>query len=186
MIERVDRPPYASDAAAFRAAMRRVVSGVTVVATHHDGRPWGMTVNAFSSVCVEPPTVLVCVNNRSVTASDIARDGRFAANLLSEDQLHLSRLCARPGEPKFLDAFVVAPDEMTVQVTTPVLRDSLVTFDCTVSEARPVGSHLVVIGTVNAIVAPPIRRPLLYGEGRYHRGVEINESPAMTGASGWL
>lgn len=145
-----------------------------------------MTVNAFSSVCVEPPTVLVCVNNRTVTASDIARDGRFAANLLSEDQLYLSRLCARPGEQKYLDDFVVAADEMTVRVATPVLRDSLVTFDCTVSEARPVGSHFVVIGTVDTILTPPTRKPLLYGEGRYCRGVEIHEAPVMTGALGWL
>lgn len=176
----------ASDPAAFRAAMRRVISGVTVVTTRHDGRPWGMTVNAFSSVCVEPPTVLVCVNNRTVTASDIALDGHFAANLLSEDQLYLSRLCAQPGQPKYLDDFVVAPDEMPMHVATPVLRDSLVTFDCTVGEARPVGSHFVVIGTVDTILTPPARKPLLYGEGRYCRGVEIHEAPAMTGLMGWL
>lgn len=145
-----------------------------------------MTVSAFSSVCVEPPTVLVCVNNRTVTASDIARDGRFAANLLSEDQLHVSRLCARPGEQKYLDGFVVAADEMTVHVATPVLRDSLVTFDCTVSEARPVGGHFVVMGRVDTIVTPPARTPLLYGDGRYCRGVEIHETPDMTAALGWL
>lgn len=174
-----------SDADAFRSAMRKVVSGVTVVTTCHDGRPWGMTVNAFSSVCAEPPTILVCVNNRTVTASDIARDGRFAANLLSQDQLHLSGLCARPGEVKYLEGYTVDPTEIPLQVTMPVLRGSLVTFDCKVSEVRPVGSHLVVIAAVEAIVVPSARPPLLYGEGRYMHGVMIEEAPAMLAARAW-
>ncbi len=174
-----------SDSGAFRAAMRRVVSGVTVVTTCHDGRPWGMTVNAFSSVCTDPPTVLVCVNNRTVTASDITRDGRFAANLLSQDQLYLSRLCARPGVVKYLDDYTVAAGELPEQVTMPVLRESLVTFDCKVIEARPVGSHFVVIGAVEAILAPAARTPLLYGEGRYLHGIGIDEAPAMMAALAW-
>ncbi|MDE8670616.1 flavin reductase family protein [Pseudarthrobacter sp. H3Y2-7] len=174
-----------SDTDAFRSAMRRVVSGVTVVTTLHDGRPWGMTVNAFSSVCAEPPTILVCVNNRTVTASDIAKDGRFAANLLTQDQLHLSGLCARPGAVKYLDGYTVATPEFSEQVTMPVLRDSLVTFDCKVSEVRPVGSHFVVIAAVEAIVVPSARTPLLYGEGRYMHGVTLEESPAMLTALAW-
>jgi flavin reductase (DIM6/NTAB) family NADH-FMN oxidoreductase RutF len=171
------------DAATFRSAMRRVVSGVTIVTTRHDGRPWGMTVNAFTSVCAEPPTVLVCVNNRTVTAADITRDRRFAVNLLSQDQLFLSRLCARPGEVKFLDDFTVRPQ---VAATMPVLRDSLVTFDCAVTEAHAIGSHFVVIGTVEAIVAPAPRVPLLYGQGWYLHGVSISQSPAMIGAQAWV
>lgn len=174
-----------SDSDAFRFAMRKVVSGVTVVTTRHDGRPWGMTVNAFSSVCTEPPTILVCVNNRTVTASDITRDGRFAANLLSQDQLHLSGLCARPGEVKYLEGHTVDPTVIPMQVAMPILRGSLVTFDCKVSEVRPVGSHFVVIAAVEAIVVPSARPPLLYGEGRYMHGVTIEEAPAMLAAQAW-
>ncbi|HEY9389187.1 MAG TPA: flavin reductase family protein [Mycobacteriales bacterium] len=178
-------PGVSSSIGAFVAAMRRMVSGVTVVTTRHDGRPWGMTVNAFSSVCAEPPTVLVCVNNRTATAADIRRDGRFAVNLLSQDQLFVSRLCAKPGQVKYLDDHTVSPDELPAGVTMPVLRDSLATFDCVVGEARPVGTHLVVIGTVEAIITPPSRTPLLYGQGRYLHGVAISESPAMLGAMAW-
>jgi len=57
---------------AFREAMRRVVGGVAVVATLREGRPWGMTVSAFAPVCMEPPTLLVCVNAATATAADIA------------------------------------------------------------------------------------------------------------------
>ena len=169
----------------FRAAMRRVVSGVTVVTTLHENRPWGMTVTAFSSVCAEPPTVLVCVNNRSVTAADIAEHGRFAANLLSQDQLFISQLCSRPGGVKYLDDFVVAPDELPSGVAMPVLRDSLATFDCKVEEARPIGSHFVVIGRVERIANPVARTPLLYGDGRYLHGVGISQAPAMATALVW-
>jgi flavin reductase (DIM6/NTAB) family NADH-FMN oxidoreductase RutF len=159
--------------------MGRVVGSVTVVTTRHDGRPWGMTVNAFSSVCMEPPTVLVCVNNRSVTAADIHRESRFAVNLLSQDQVFVSQLCSRPGAVKFVDDHVVADSALPAEVASPVLRNSLVTFDCEVAEARPVGSHFVVIGRVRAVLAPDPRRPLLFGQGRYQRSVDIGEIPAM-------
>lgn len=169
----------------FRTAMRRVVSGVTVVTTVHEGRPWGMTVTAFSSVCAEPPTVLVCVNNRTTTAADVTRDGRFAANLLSQDQLFISRLCSRAGAVKYLDDFVVEADGLPENVAMPVLRDSLATFDCKVEEARPIGSHFVVIGRVERIVSPADRTPLLYGGGRYLHGVGISQAPAMAGTLAW-
>lgn len=170
------------EASTFRAAMRRVVSGLTVVTTWHEDRPWGMTVNAFASVCMEPPTVLVCVNNRTATAADISRNGRFAANLLSEDQLFVSRLCSRPGTTKYIDDYVLAADDLPPRVAAPVLGDSLVTFDCEVSQAHPVGTHFVVIGTVRAVLAPEARPALLFGEGRYQRGVDFDEAPARAGA----
>lgn len=166
---------------AFLTAMRRVVSAVTIVTTRHDERPWGMTVNAFSSVSAEPPAVLVCVNNRTVTAADITRDGRFAANVLSQEQLFLSRLCSRPGELKYLDDYTMGADAANM----PVLRDSLVSFDCAVTEARAIGSHFVVIGIVETIIAPAARDPLLYGQGRYLHGISISEAPAMIGALAW-
>ncbi|MGW1887227.1 flavin reductase family protein [Streptomyces sp. NPDC001970] len=171
-----------ADPDTFRAAMGRVVGSVTVVTTRHDGRPWGMTVSAFSSVCLEPPTVLVCVNHRSVTAADIHRESRFAVNLLSQDQVFVSQLCSRPGAVKFVDDYVVAGSELPAEVASPVLRDSLVTFDCEAAEARPVGSHLVVLGRVRAVLAPDSRWPLLFGQGRYQRSVDIEEVAAMTEA----
>lgn len=169
-----------AEASTFRTAMRRVVSGLTVVTTWHEDRPWGMTVNAFASVCMEPPTVLVCVNNRTATAADIRRDGRFAANLLSEDQLFVSRLCSRAGTTKYVDDYVLVADDLPPRVVAPVLRDSLVTFDCEVSEAHLVGTHFVVIGTVRAILAPESRPALLFGEGRYQRGVDVDLDQAHT------
>lgn len=174
-----DVPVVASpDLDTFRAAMRRVVSGVTVVTTLHDDRPWGMTVTAFTSVCAEPPTVLVCVNTRTNTAGDIAQSGRFAANLLSRDQLDISNLCSAPGGLKYIDDHVIDERHAWGSEAMPVLRDSLVTFDCVVDDARVVGSHLVVVGRVQRIVTPEARVPLLYGEGRYLHGVGFDHTSA--------
>ncbi|MFQ3452047.1 flavin reductase family protein [Bradyrhizobium sp. UFLA01-814] len=164
-----------SDADVFRTAMRRMVGGVTVIATRHAGRPWGMTVSAFTPVCMDPPTLLVCVNSRTVTASDILRDGRFAVNLLSQAQLHVSQLCSAAGSDKYVDDHVVPAALLPSRVVMPILRDSTVSFDCKVAEVRPVGSHNVVIAIIESILAPMSRRPLLYGEGKYLRGVGIDD-----------
>ena len=170
-----------AESGAFRLAMRRVVGGVTVLTTRHDDQPWGMTVSAFTPVCMDPPTLLVCVNNRTVTASDISRNGLFAVNLLSQAQLHVSQLCARAGKDKYLTDHVVPPNELPDRVVMPVLRNSIVTFDCKAIEIRPVGSHLVAIATVEAVLAPEARAPLLYGDGGYLHGVAIDDGPAMEG-----
>jgi flavin reductase (DIM6/NTAB) family NADH-FMN oxidoreductase RutF len=171
------------DADSFRAAMRRVIGGVTVITTRHDGRPWGLTVSAFVPVCTDPPTLLICVNSRTVTASDISRDKRFAVNLLSQTQLHLSKLCSRAGEDKFIDGHVLPHSSLPQRVTMPVLRDSIVTFDCRATDVRPVGSHLVIVAAIERVLAPESRRPLLYGEGRYLRGVALDEASMCPGAS---
>lgn len=170
-----------ADPDTVRTALRRAISGVTVVTTEHEGRPWGLTVSAFTPVCIEPPTVLVCVNSHTVTGVAIGAGGRFAANLLSQDQLYLAQRCSRAGSPKYLDDDVVAHAELPAKVAAPVLRDSLVTFDCEVTEARPVGSHLVVFGAVRTVLAPTARPPLLFGDGRYHHCVDFDEMPALAG-----
>lgn len=161
---------------AFRIAMRRVIGGVTVITTRRQGQSWGMTVSAFTPVCMEPPTLLVCVNNRTITASDISRDGRFGVNLLSQAQLYLSQLCSRPGEDKFVDEYVVPRSDLPERIAMPVLRDSIVTFDCKATDILSVGSHLVVIGAIEAILAPRSLPPLLYGEGRYLHGVALGDA----------
>lgn len=168
----------------FRAAMRRLVTAVTVVTAPHQGRPWGMTVSAFTSVCAEPPTVLVCVNEGTVLASAIAANGRFATNMLSQDQVYLSRLCARAGTSKYLDDYCVPEGELP-WVCAPVLRDSLVTFDCALCDAQQIGSHLVVFGEVTSVVAPRARQPLLYGQGRYHESVELGHAAMTNGMLAW-
>lgn len=167
-----------ADPMAFRSAMRKVVGGVTVITTMHEDRPWGMTVSAFTPVCMDPPTVLVCVNRETVTASSITRDSRFGVNILSQDQLAISQFCSRPREDKFVEDFTVPVSDVPDRIQMPVLKNSLITFDCTVKATFVVNSHLVVMGLVSSVLAPASKSPLLYGEGKYMHGVSLEMAVA--------
>lgn len=162
------------DTDAFREAMRRVITAVTVITTLHDGKPWGMTVSAFTPVCMAPATLLICVNESTVTAGDIVQDKRFGVNLLSQSQLHVSQFCSRAGEDKYLDGHLVDAGQLSERIAIPVLRDSIVTFQCRVMDMSLVGTHRVVIGAIEAILAPRLLPPLLYGQGAYLHGVALD------------
>ena len=121
----------------FRSVMRRAVGGLAVVTTLHEGRAWGMTVSAFSVVSVAPPTLLVCVGNGTVTADDAIRDGRFAVNLLSDAQVELSRLCARPGAAKYLDDHVLPAGALPRPVAPRASRLPVVICPCGCARLLP-------------------------------------------------
>lgn len=74
---RPSAPSNAVTADEFRAAMRRLVTGVTIITATYKSRPWGMTVSAFTPVCAEPPTVLICLNRNTVLAGAVQTGGRF-------------------------------------------------------------------------------------------------------------
>src|ERR1044071_2410525 len=89
----------------FRAALSRFVSGVTVVTTIGiDDRPAGITVSAFASVSLEPPMVLACIDKKASLHAHLTEGSRFAVNILSEDQQHISRLFASKDEDRFSTA----------------------------------------------------------------------------------
>jgi flavin reductase (DIM6/NTAB) family NADH-FMN oxidoreductase RutF len=167
---------------AFRTAMRRVVGGVAVVGTLREGRPWGMTVSAYTPVCMEPPTLLVCVNAKTATAADIERARKFSLNLLSEAQAGISQRCAQPGASKYLEGDVVPAGDLPVPSSTPVLREAVATFDCDASEIRRIGTHVVVIGAIRTILAPTPLRPLLYGQGGYLKTIALDVAAAGASA----
>src|SRR6266567_317273 len=89
----------------FRMALSRFVTGVTVVTTTGpDNRPAGITVNAFSSVSLEPPLVLACVDKRASLHDHLTEGSHFAVNILAEDQQDISRLFASKDEDRFVGA----------------------------------------------------------------------------------
>jgi len=167
--------PAGVDPDRVRWALRVLVSPVTVITTMLDGRPWGLTVSAFTPVCLDPPTVLVCVNRDTATAGCIANDGRFGVNVLDEHQASLARRCASPGAPKFLRSDeLLAADDVASRV--PIIREALISFECA-AERIEVGTHVVVLGRVLAVFTVSSNGssnvssngPLLYGNGHYQR-----------------
>lgn len=144
----------------LRIAMRRWASGVTIVTTQHHGRRHGMTVSSFSSVSLQPPVVLVCID-RSTRAHDlILESGRFAACVLRDDQKDLSeRFAGRL--PGVQDRFEGIELETTPSGLS-VPAGCLATMDCKLVATHMPGQSTVFMAEVSSISLGPDGLPLLY------------------------
>ena len=128
----------------FRAAMRRFVTGVSIVTTSLDDRIHGFTVNAFASVSAEPPTVLICVNRVATAHPLIAASQRFCVNILALEQRALAERFAG-GEPRSrFDgvAYRIGPSG------SPVLDGTVAHVDCRVTEELTASTHTIFLGEV--------------------------------------
>ncbi len=164
-----------------RQALRHLVGPVSVVTTRDGDRPWGMTVSAFTVVCLEPPTMALCVNRATATADHILHTGRLGLNVLCDGQVEMSQRCATPGESKFLAAADVANAgaiRIDGSAAAPLLAGALIAFDCDTECLDVAGTHLLVAARVRSVVIGDQRQPLLYGAGRYHRPSPLASAPA--------
>jgi flavin reductase (DIM6/NTAB) family NADH-FMN oxidoreductase RutF len=151
------------DDARFRAAMASFASGVTVITTlDESGTPFGLTATAFSSVCRQPPTCLVCVAQDAEAEPIIVRSRRFAVNFLTAPQSEVSTLFARSRA----DKFGPTPWEPGPVLGLPVLPSALASFECEVSSVQVAGDHTIFLGVVVG-VEMRAGEPLLYYRGRY-------------------
>ena len=152
--------PVTSDV--FRRTLGHFGSGVTVVTAATEERMAGLTVSAFSSVSLNPPLILVCIHKQS-SAVDVIRDGgKFAVNLLSEEQIDVSNHFASQTPDKF--------QNVAVQISTfglPILEGSLGFLECSVFQEVDAGDHYVYIGQVENAETDESKHPLLYYHGRY-------------------
>jgi flavin reductase (DIM6/NTAB) family NADH-FMN oxidoreductase RutF len=149
------------DAAAFKAAMRRFASGVTIVTTVLEGKPKGFTATAFSSVSAEPPMVLICVSRSARSHPIISAAGHFCVNVLAVAQEPLAvAFSTRNGDP-FVD--VAYRSAIT---GSPLFEGSLAFFDCELTEEHTAGTHTIFLGTVVAC-GSGAGSPLGYYAGGY-------------------
>lgn len=128
----------------FRAAMRRFVTGVSIVTTSLDDRIHGFTVNAFASVSADPPTVLICVNRIATAHPLIAASQHFCVNILALEQRALAERFAG-GEPRSrFDgvAYRIGPSG------SPVLDGTVAHVDCRVTEELTASTHTIFLGEV--------------------------------------
>jgi flavin reductase (DIM6/NTAB) family NADH-FMN oxidoreductase RutF len=154
----------AVDSAAFRAVMGRFATGVTVVTTCDGPRRYGITVNAFCSVSLDPPLVLICIDHTSRVHDILAHAGFFAVNFLRSDQAHLSTCFATTTEERYAN-FCHAKSH-PVATGAPVLDDSLGYADCRIVTCYPGGDHTIFLGQVEALAVGD-GEPLLYYHSRY-------------------
>src|SRR3979409_252946 len=97
----------------FRATVGAFATGVTVVTTRGEEHAYGMTANAFTSVSLDPPLVLVCVMARSGGSEHIERNRCFAVNILHSEQEPLSRYFASRDRPRGRDALRDVPQRIS-------------------------------------------------------------------------
>ncbi|MFN8627728.1 MAG: flavin reductase family protein [Candidatus Binatia bacterium] len=148
----------------FCRVLGRFAAGVTVVTTvDDDGRPYGLTATAFTSVSLEPPLVLVCVDQGSDSHPHFHASGVFAVNFLGDEHEHLSRIFAVSGGDKFTEI------AFRRGVTgAPVLADALGFLECRIVEIVAAGDHTIFLGQVESADARD-GAPLLYYCGTYRR-----------------
>jgi flavin reductase (DIM6/NTAB) family NADH-FMN oxidoreductase RutF len=156
--------PHRAAAAEYRTLMSCFPTGVAIVtAIDIDGHPHGMTCTSLSSVTLEPPTLLVCLDIRSGTLEAMRGTGDFALNLLGAGGRPVAELFSSPVRDRF-ERVPWRPSRFT---GVPWLfNDALAVAECSVTDVFKVGDHAVVVGEVINTEHRP-GAPLLYGLRRF-------------------
>lgn len=157
------------DTATFRAVMSRFATGVTVATTCQGEQRIGITVNAFTSVSLDPPLVLICIERASVVHDMFVRSGVFAVNFLAADQEDISAGFAASTPERYENFCGVASHP--VVTGAPVFDTCLAFVDCRVVSIYDGGDHSIFLGRVVAL-ATGEGLPLLYYRSRYLRTQE--------------
>ena len=164
----------------FRRVLGHFVTGVTVVTALDGDRPFGITVNALSSVSLDPPLVMIALDRRRFLTPIVRAAGRYAVNILSEDQQALSDCFAgapvEPGREDFCGASW-QPGETGL----PLLDGAIATLECTVVQTFEAGDHELFVASVDALAnVEPHPMPLLYYRRQYLR-IQRAESAPLEG-----
>ena len=144
--------------------MGSFATGITVVTTRDkDGNPYGLTVNSFTSVSLDPVLVLVCLDVRLSGLQAFKDTKHFGVSMLSETQEDISRIFAKKDSERppaiYFDG----------KLGLPLLRNSLAVMECETTEVYAGGDHLIFLGRVETAEVLEASRPLLYFRGKYQR-----------------
>lgn len=157
------------DSTRFRQVLGHFATGVTVITVCDGDAKHGMTANAFSSVSLDPPLILVSVDKRADTHRFMMQSDAFCVNILAEHRREWSDWWAGKA-PKDQDQFADIP--YTTSVTgCPVLEDCLGFLDCKVWARYDGGDHTLFLGEVQeaAVNGNPNLKPLLFFASRYRK-----------------
>src|SRR3954447_14443183 len=128
----------------FRSTLGAFATGVTVVTTSGDSHSYGMTANAFSSLSLDPPLVLVCVRSGAEGMEQILRNEVFAVNVLSAHQEPISRYFASKTRPRGRDAFREVSHRIGVS-GSPIIDEVAASMDCRLHSVQEAGDHHIFI-----------------------------------------
>lgn len=143
--------------------MGSFAAGVTVITTvTPEGRLVGLTATAFSSLSLDPPLCLVCVDRRGGSHDALAVSGKFAVNMLAADQVELSNRFASRTEDKFASV----PYALGEATGCPLLEGVIASAECVVTEVLPGGDHSIFIGALLKVTSHE-GAPLVYFRAAY-------------------
>jgi flavin reductase len=150
-------------AEAFKQAMRRVAATVNVISICVDGQPMGITATAVSVVSMDPPSLLVCVNQAASVHPKIENVVHFSVNVLHRDQAEVATIFA----DRKLEAqrFIKGWDNDCV--TPPRLRDAQASILCRRIDHHRFGTHSIFIGVVEQVAMREEVAPLVYLDGKF-------------------
>jgi len=139
-------------------------TGIAVVtARAADGALYGVTVNSFSSVSLDPPLVLFSLARRLHTLAALLSAGAFAIHFLREDQQHLSARFAKPSPNKWEGV------RRRAGVTgSPALEPALALLECSLYAQYDGGDRVILVGRITHIEKDTESNPLVFFRGRYH------------------
>lgn len=151
----------------FRTVLGSFATGVTVITSRgDDGEGFGMTANAFSSLSLDPPLVLICVISGTSGAEVIQRNEVFAVNILASHQEPISRYFSWKDRARGTDAFGEIPHHV-VATGCPLLKGAAAYLDCRLVDTHEAGDHVIFIGEVLAVGVDSTAEPLLFHGGSY-------------------
>lgn len=147
----------------FRLAMRRVAATVNVISLNVHGRPLGITATAVSSLSMEPPSLLACINRAAAVHASMADMANFRVNILHRDQVDIACMFADKNmeDLRFAAGWELAPD------LPPRLIDAQASVLCRRIDHHQFGTHSIFIGVIEDVCVRDDVSPLLYWNGRY-------------------
>ena len=153
--------PASFDAAAFRSALGRFATGVTLVTAADATGPLGLIVNAFTSVSLEPPLIAICPSRHSFTWSRMRRCERFGVNVLGAEHADYVRRATSPEADRFAGI-----DHRLSESGVPRIRSAIAFLDCEPVTEQLAGDHWIVVASVHELIADHRRDPLIFSGGR--------------------
>ncbi|MBT5050350.1 MAG: flavin reductase family protein [Rhodospirillaceae bacterium] len=148
----------------FRDTVGCFATGITIITTiDGDGGPVGLTANSFTSLSLDPPMVLFCLDRKVASFDAFQTGAHFAVNILADGQTDTSNRFAKSGPEKWTGFEFDCWD-----TDCPILRGCLANMECSVASIHEGGDHVIVIGEVTRMThADGETNPLLYYRGRY-------------------
>ncbi|MGC8605953.1 MAG: flavin reductase family protein [Vulcanisaeta sp.] len=157
----------------LKAIMRNYPTGVTIVTTVYNNEYYGLTVNSFTSLSLNPPLVLIAIDKRLQSHEAIDKSNVYAVNILPDDMKDLAiKFATAPREERFKGLKLRA-----AKTGAPIIEGSIAYLDCKVTAKYPGGDHTIFIGEIVDAQILNNKAPLIYYNRGYYSIAQAKQLP---------